>query len=88
MTTRRMVLFAAGLGVALPLGFLLVDHFSSQGWWPKWILLVWPAAFSLGAWSGTKDLDTLVLIAMAVLANGVLYGVIGLLVARLSRSSA
>lgn len=85
MSSRRAALILGAIGVLLPMILLAVDAASAQGWWPKWILYVWPTSYMLGATSGEKDIGGYLIIAAAIAINGALYAYVGSVVARLFR---
>lgn len=69
----------------LPILLLGIDAASAHGWWPQWILYVWPTSYMLGGTSGEKDIGGYLTIAAAIAVNAVLYGYIGSVLARLFR---
>jgi hypothetical protein len=75
--TIRFAVIAAVIGVIIPLLFLVVDALSQTGWWPKWILFVWPTSYMLIATSGIKDLSAYMLIALSIAVNGAVYAGVG-----------
>jgi len=78
----QVVLVAAAIGIAFPIVFLTVDGLSGQGWWPSWILYVWPSSYILGATSGVKNLGAYAMIVISIAINGLIYGYVGSLLFR------
>ena len=85
MTTRMTALVAGAIGIVLPLILLAVDAASVHGWWPKWIVYVWPTSYMLGATAGEKDLAAYLIITAAVAVNSLVYAYLGFVIARLMR---
>lgn len=80
-----VALILGAIGVLLPALLLAVDAASAHGWWPKWILYVWPTSYMLGATSGEKDVGGYLVVAAAIVINGALYAYVGSVGARLFR---
>lgn len=72
---------AAAIGVALPLGLLAIDQSTPGGWWPEWIVYLYPTAYMLGAASGIRDYFFYELAAISIAINLVLYAFAGLAIA-------
>lgn len=84
-TTIRIAAVAAVIGVIIPLLCLAIDATSQTGWWPKWILLIWPTSYMLIATSGIKDLSAYMIIAFSIAMNGAVYAGVGAIAYRLMR---
>lgn len=78
----HVVLIAAAIGIALPIVVMTIDRLTDLGWWPRWILYVWPSSYILGATSGVKDLGAYLMIAISISINGLAYGYVGSLLFR------
>ena len=87
MTWRFFNGYGAAIGIAIPLLVMLIDNLSAHGWWPSWIVAIWPTSYMLIATAGTKDLSAYLFIAMSIAINGVLYGAAGALLAAAFRRS-
>ena len=73
---------AAIVGAAIPVGILLIDHFSSNGWWPRWTLFVWPSSYMMIAASGGRPGWFLVPAAVAITVNAALYALFAIVAFR------
>lgn len=69
-------LFALG-GVGFPWLFLYFDAVSSAGWWPDWVLVLFPLSWALWGTSGPKDWEFYFLFAAMTVLNGLLYAYVG-----------
>jgi hypothetical protein len=76
---------AALLGAAIPVSILLIDHFSSHGWWPRWILVVWPSSYMMIAASGGRPGWFLLPAAISTTVNAALYALLAVLLAAMYR---
>lgn len=65
------------IGLLIPPSVMLADYLSAYGWWPVWVKWLWPSSYMLIATAGESDFDGLVIIAVSILANAVLYSVLG-----------
>lgn len=79
MTWRYFNGYGAMVGVAISLLVMLIDKLSVQGWWPSWIFTIWPSSYMLIVTAGTKDFSAHVIVAIAIVINGALYGAGGAL---------
>lgn len=83
---RLAALFSC-VGVAVP--FILIAIWKTgiapSGALTTFFLVLWPASFGLMALQGAKPGEVLLTYSVLIAANGVLYGVIGLLVGLLKR---
>lgn len=79
MTWRYFSGYGSIVGVTIPLLVMLIDKLSAHGWWPSWIFTIWPSSYMLIATAGTKDFSAYVIVAISIVINGVLYGVVGAL---------
>ena len=77
------------LGVGIPIVLLCIDATTRGGWWPPWIMYVWPTDFMLGVASGVRDKFFVEIAALAAAINGGLYAIggaaTGAIVGRLRR---
>ncbi len=74
------------MGIVTPLFLLYLDSASPAGWWPMWIIFVWP--FAVVTWAmpgGSLDFEGHVIIAILVLLNGALYAFLAYTFYRLAR---
>lgn len=77
------LLFWAAGGFLVPLAVLAVDWFSEHGWFPGWILLIWPSSVLLFPHSGySMDIGKLAVIGLSAALNAVLYVIVGYLLYR------
>jgi hypothetical protein len=65
------------LGICIPLVLLYIDATTRGGWWPPWIMYVWPTDFMLGVASGERDRFFVEIAAVATAINAALYAAVG-----------
>ena len=70
---RKAIISGALIGIAIPLAIMSADSLSSAGWWPDWVLWVWPSSYMLMATAGKKELWDYFVIALSVAVNVALY---------------
>lgn len=85
MNTRLLALISGVVGMLVPLALLAADAASAHGWWPEWILLVWPSSYMLGATASRLDLGGYLIVGAAIITNGILYAYLGVMLARVIR---
>ncbi len=85
-TIRNGVLLSIGaLGFMLPALFLYFEYQASSGWWPNWIMYVWPFSILLmGLGGGERDLVSYFLIGFCMVLNGLLYAYVASVLYRLA----
>ena len=74
MTHRRAIIGGVAIGILVPAVIMCLDSWSTHGWWPAWVLWVWPSSYMLLATAGKKEAWDYLIIVFAVLVNGALYG--------------
>ena len=79
---RKAIIIGAVIGIAFPLAIMSADSLSSTGWWPDWILWVWPSSYMLIATAGKKEPWDYFVIALSIAVNAALYCYIASLVFR------
>lgn len=82
---KRVVGIYGGFGILLPIVVMSVDRLSAHGWWPEWVNYVWPTSYMLMASSGFHDAYVYEVIAVSVIANAMIYVLVGLVINRLFR---
>lgn len=85
--TRRALVVGAVIGIGIPIAIMTADSLSPKGWWPDWILWVWPSSYMLMATAGKKELWDYFVIGLSIVINGALYAYIASLIYRLARRS-
>ncbi len=83
--TRKVLLVGALIGVLVPLLVLWADSLSATGWWPDWILWVWPSSYMLMATAGKKELWDYFVIILSIAINGALYCYVASILYRVAR---
>jgi hypothetical protein len=76
---KSIVVWFAILGFLIPVAIIAVDRLSAHGWWRPWMLYVFPSSYMIGAASGVIDGFFYEMAALAIIANTVLYAVVGFL---------
>lgn len=80
---RKIVIIAGIVGLSIPVTIMGIDSLSQHGWWPAWILYIWPTSYMLGATSGIKEFADYVIIVVSIAVNGVIYGYLASVLNRL-----
>ncbi len=86
-TSHKLAMGVAGaLGIVAPIVFLYADSVAPAGWWPNWIMIIWPfSVVMIGIGGASRDFEVYTIIAALVLFNGLLYVFVGGLIYRLFR---
>jgi hypothetical protein len=79
MTKPKNIAALCGLvGLLIPVILVVIDRSISGGWWPRWVIYVWPTSYMLIANSAVMDATAYTIIVFSAFLNAVLYALLGL----------
>jgi hypothetical protein len=87
MRALRVALAFATIGVLLPLTIMIADHMSAHGWWPNWIIYVWPTSYMFLATEAIVDGFWYETAALSIGLNALLYALVGFTLPSVLRSA-
>jgi hypothetical protein len=78
MKPKTVATLCGVVGLLIPAILVVIDRLSSGGWWPRWVIYVWPTSYMLIANSAVMDATAYVIIAFSAVLNALLYSLVGL----------
>jgi hypothetical protein len=75
---KAVIALFALVGVLLPAVVMSVDRLSPHGWWPQWLIYVWPTSYMLIANSAFTNTTAHIITIVAVVIDALIYALVGL----------
>lgn len=77
ITFKKAAALCGLIGFLIPVILVVVDQSTNGGWWPRWVIYVWPTSYMLIANSAVMDATAYTIIALSAFLNALLYALLG-----------
>jgi hypothetical protein len=81
MSLRAAIVIFGSVGILLPVIVMSIDRLSLHGWFPWWLVFVWPTSYMVLSW----DAHGIMIISTVI--NALIYILTGLLLRRWIRAA-
>jgi hypothetical protein len=86
MSVRKLVVIFALVGFGIPILTLFIDWMTT-GWYPTWVIYVWPTWVMLYPYGGTfLSIEKLFYVLLSAGLNALIYALLGYAIGRLVRA--